>query len=73
MGLEGQRSLASSLAVSDIVTTAELPTEIKRDIDDLYSGCVSDASSIGDLEIMLKNSGFTNIVIEPKDESKSFI
>lgn len=61
------------LAVSDIVTTAELPTEIKNDIHDLYSGCISGASSIGDLEIMLKNSGFTNIVIEPKDESKSFI
>ncbi len=33
------------LAVSDIVTTAELPSEIKNDIEAIYSGCVSGAST----------------------------
>ncbi|QWU13724.1 Ubiquinone/menaquinone biosynthesis C-methylase UbiE [Paenibacillus sophorae] len=61
------------LAISDIVTTAELPAEIKADLDQLYSGCISGASSISTLESMLKQSGFTDISIEPKDESKAFI
>jgi arsenite methyltransferase len=61
------------LAISDIVTTAELPAEIKNDIDTMYSGCISGASSIAELEMMLKQSGFVDISIEPKDESKEFI
>ncbi len=61
------------LAISDIVTTAELPTEIKNDLNELYSGCISGASSISEVEYMLQQSGFSNISIEPKDESKAFI
>lgn len=61
------------LAISDIVTTAELPSEIKSDLDELYSGCISGASSISEIETMLQQSGFTDISVEPKDESKDFI
>ncbi|WP_054943879.1 arsenite methyltransferase [Paenibacillus ihuae] len=61
------------LAISDIVTTAELPPEIKNDLDELYSGCISGASSIEDVEAMLREGGFTEISIEPKDESRTFI
>ncbi|MBT2292912.1 arsenite methyltransferase [Paenibacillus albidus] len=61
------------LAISDIVTTAELPPEIKNDLDELYSGCISGASSIVEVELMLRESGFTEISIEPKDESRSFL
>lgn len=61
------------LAISDIVTTAELPPEIKNDLDELYSGCISGASSIHEIETMLHQSGFHHITIEPKDESKAFI
>ncbi|MCE3199984.1 arsenite methyltransferase [Paenibacillus sonchi] len=61
------------LAISDIVTTAELPPEIKNDLDELYSGCISGASSIANVELMLQESGFTEISIEPKDESRTFI
>ncbi|GJM83382.1 arsenite methyltransferase [Paenibacillus timonensis] len=61
------------LAISDVVTTAELPPEIKNDLEDLYAGCISGASSIPELEKMLAQSGFTNISILPKDESKTFI
>ncbi len=60
------------LAISDIVTTAELPVEMKNDLN-LYSGCVSGASSIHDLEVDLKEAGFTKISIEPKNDSKEFL
>lgn len=53
--------------------TAELPAEIKNDLDELYSGCISGASSIAELEAMLLRSGFRSISIQPKDESKDFI
>ncbi|RKN85970.1 arsenite methyltransferase [Paenibacillus ginsengarvi] len=61
------------LAISDIVTTAELPEEIRSDFDTLYSGCISGASSVDEIKDMLVQSGFTDVVVEPKDESKSFI
>ncbi|WP_058304178.1 arsenite methyltransferase [Gorillibacterium timonense] len=61
------------LAIADVVVTAELPPAIRDDIDALYSGCISGASSIQELERLLKKSGFTAISIEPKDSSKSFI
>lgn len=61
------------LAISDIVTTAEFPEEIKNDLDVLYSGCISGASSVDEVRAMLIRSGFTDVVVEPKDESKTFI
>jgi arsenite methyltransferase len=60
------------LAVSDVVATAVLPDEVKRDMA-LYSGCMAGASLIGDLEAALRNAGFEGIRIMPKDESRSFI
>jgi ubiquinone/menaquinone biosynthesis C-methylase UbiE len=60
------------LAISDIVATAELPEEVRHDLA-LYTGCVSGASLISDLERILADSGFTQIQINPKDESRSFI
>jgi arsenite methyltransferase len=61
------------LAISDIVTTAELPPEIKNDLNLMYSGCISGASSVDEVKAMLVQSGFTDVVVEPKDESKAFI
>lgn len=60
------------LAISDVVATAELPEKIKSDMA-LLTGCVSGASSITDIESMLKDAGFDRIEIKPKDESKEFI
>ena len=60
------------LAISDVVTTTELPENIKNDLE-LYSGCVSGASTIDELNSILKKSGFRNILIKPKDESRKFI
>jgi ubiquinone/menaquinone biosynthesis C-methylase UbiE len=60
------------LAISDIVSTAELPDEIKNNMA-LYAGCIAGASSIQGLESMLQRTGFVNIQIRPKTESKTFI
>ncbi|MBB6732079.1 arsenite methyltransferase [Cohnella zeiphila] len=60
------------LAISDVVTTTELPAEFKGDLDSLAS-CISGASTIEEVKEMLRISGFTDIVVEPKDESREFI
>ncbi|CAM4449041.1 arsenite methyltransferase [Paenibacillus phoenicis] len=60
------------LAISDIVTTAELPAEIRGDLDSL-ANCISGASTVAEVREMLQSSGFNDIVVEPKDESREFI
>ncbi len=60
------------LAISDVIATTELPEQVKQDMSS-FTGCISGASNITEIENMLKNSGFENIVIKPKDESKEFI
>lgn len=60
------------LAVSDVVTTAPLPAEIQNDLS-LQTCCVAGAALLDDLQQMLQEAGFTDICIEPKDESKTFI
>lgn len=60
------------LAISDVVTTAELPEAVKLDLD-AFSRCISGASTISELECMLLQSGFSQISIEPKGESREFI
>jgi len=60
------------LAISDIVSTAELPDDMKKDMA-LHVGCIAGASSITELESMLDRSGFMNIRITPKNESRTFI
>jgi arsenite methyltransferase len=60
------------LAISDVVATAEMPDAVKKDMA-MYTGCVSGASFIPELESMLRQAGFENIWIRPKDESKTFI
>ncbi len=60
------------LAISDIVTSTELPEEMRNDLA-LYSGCMAGASIISELQNILEQSGFEQIKIAPKDESKDFI
>ena len=60
------------LAISDIVMTASLPEELQSNMH-LYSGCISGASTIEELAELMKEAGFKNISIIPKDESKEFI
>src|SRR5262249_49679167 len=60
------------VAISDIVATADLPTEARSDLA-LYTGCIAGALLIADVEKILRAAGFGQVRIEPKDESKSFI
>ena len=60
------------LAISDVVATAQLPDEARKDLE-LYAGCIAGASLIDELECMLSEAGFTDIRIQPKDESREFI
>jgi len=60
------------LAISDVVATAEMPDSVKKNME-MFTGCVSGASSIPELESMLQQAGFENICVRPRDESKTFI
>jgi arsenite methyltransferase len=60
------------LAVADMVATGPLPDDIKADWA-AYTGCMSGASQITELERMLQTSGFKDIRIVPKDSSRAFI
>lgn len=60
------------LAISDVVASCEMPEEMKNDLE-LYSGCMAGASLIHELEQYMKDAGFKEIKITPKDESKDFI
>jgi SAM-dependent methyltransferase len=60
------------LAISDVVATAELPEKLKNDIA-AFTGCVAGASFIAEIETMLRDAGFAEIEIKPKDESREFV
>lgn len=60
------------LAISDIVATVELPSEVGNDMG-LYCGCVAGASTIQEVESMLLGAGFEKIQIIPNEESKAVI
>ncbi|MBW1862407.1 MAG: arsenite methyltransferase [Deltaproteobacteria bacterium] len=60
------------LAISDIVATAQLPDEIKKNLE-LVSACVGGAATIDETEDMLKQCGFQDIKITKKDESRALI
>jgi SAM-dependent methyltransferase len=60
------------LAIADVVATTELPEDIRND-EALVAGCMGNASLIEDLEDMMRDAGFTDVSIAPKDESRDFI
>jgi SAM-dependent methyltransferase len=60
------------LAISDIVLTAELPSEMLAEVA-LYTGCVAGAAQVADLVAMLAGAGFRDIRIAPKDASREYI
>jgi arsenite methyltransferase len=60
------------VAVADIVRSAELPPELSADLA-AHCGCVAGAASVDELEAMLREVGFTEIRVRPKDASREFI
>jgi arsenite methyltransferase len=60
------------LAISDIVALAPIPDELRKDWE-LYTGCVTGASLVDELNGMLKAAGFTSIRIVRKGDSREII
>ena len=60
------------LAISDMVATAPLPDEIRKDLA-LLTACIGGAATIEDTEQMLKKAGFQDIKIKPNKKSADFI
>jgi len=60
------------LAISDVVATAPLPEAVLEDMR-LLSACISGAADLDSLEAMLRDAGFEQIDIRPKEESREFI
>ncbi len=60
------------LAISDVVATCEMPDDMKND-PVLHAGCMAGASMVDDLIAMMRDAGFEQIVVEPKDETREFI
>jgi arsenite methyltransferase len=60
------------IAISDIVSYKPLPKEMV-DNEELYCNCISGAITIDELKDILSKAGFTQITIEPDENSRMFI
>ncbi len=60
------------LSVSDVVATAQLPEEVLNDLK-MLAGCIAGAEYVENIRAMLQNSGFENIRMFPKENSKEII
>jgi SAM-dependent methyltransferase len=60
------------LAISDIVAVAPLPAALEQDLA-AYTGCISGAALIADLETMMRAAGFTEIRVDLKGDSRALI
>lgn len=60
------------LAISDMVANKPLPPEMINN-KELYCNCISGAITINELKDILAKAGFTDIVIEPQEDSRMFI
>jgi arsenite methyltransferase len=60
------------IAISDVVNTAPLSTELLSD-NDLLCGCIAGAAPIDRMTAWLGEAGFTEVRITPKAESRELI
>jgi arsenite methyltransferase len=60
------------LSISDVVATAELPEEIKKDVA-MMSGCIAGAGNVDNLKSMLTSAGFHDINLYPKNNSREIV
>lgn len=59
-------------SITDVVATAELPEHIKNDLN-MMAGCIAGAEYIEDIRLIIRNAGFGNIIITPKDNSREIV
>ena len=60
------------LAISDVVATVPLPEDVRNDIE-LHVGCMAGAATIDEVRSMLRQAGFADIRITPKEESRELV
>jgi len=60
------------IAISDVVAFKPLPKEMIEDTN-LYCNCISGAVPIYELKQILARAGFTDIVVETQESSRTFI
>jgi len=60
------------LAISDVVSTAPLPDQLREEAA-MMTGCVVGAETVERLEALLQETGFVDITIRVRQESKEFI
>lgn len=60
------------LSISDVVATAELPSEIKQDLN-MMTGCIAGAEFVEDIRAMMYDAGFKNVKLTPKDNGKEIV
>lgn len=60
------------IAISDILTTAPLPEEIKKNLK-LLSACIGGAQTFAETKQILKEAGFKNITIKPQKISREIL
>jgi SAM-dependent methyltransferase len=60
------------LSASDVVATARLPEHIRQDLG-LVASCIGGAEYVEDMRTMLQNTGFREIRLQPKDNSREII
>lgn len=56
------------LAISDVIAIAEIPGGIRDDME-MYSSCISGASTVPEVERMLREAGFEGIRVTPREDS----
>ncbi|AUX09527.1 arsenite S-adenosylmethyltransferase [Halalkaliarchaeum desulfuricum] len=60
------------LAVSDVVRSGELPDDLAADPASVAS-CIGDAAPVDEIEAALREAGFVDVAVEPKEGSREFI
>jgi len=60
------------LAISDVVATHELPNELKEQLA-THAACIAGAATVDELRSALARAGFSEVVVEVRHESRSFI
>jgi arsenite methyltransferase len=60
------------LAISDILTTCELPGEARKDLE-LISACIGGAATVDDTKQMLEEAGFEDVTISAQDTNKDLL
>lgn len=60
------------LSISDVVATAEIPEKFLQDLQ-MISGCMGGAEHYDIIQKLLENTGFIDVKLTPKDNSREII